>query len=182
VKMHARCRTTGIDWIRENDFAGRERCAISSTRRQLPADALGTGGPEASLVQAPEDLRGKRIATELVNYTKRYFSERNIPSRRVLMGRGLTIARRAHRQPLLRLRPMRTRRRRGCSSQRSSVCIVHQLRGDTFATQVFGRLYRARLPGDQQYPNASAGSWPSSRRDRTRSDPANRSRGSSRYQ
>src|SRR5207244_4990801 len=31
-----------------------------------------------STVQKPEDLRGARIATELVGYTKRWFAERNI--------------------------------------------------------------------------------------------------------
>src|SRR5207244_6808015 len=29
-------------------------------------------------VQKPEDLRGKRIATELVAYTRRWFAERNV--------------------------------------------------------------------------------------------------------
>jgi ATP phosphoribosyltransferase len=35
--------------------------------------------PEDSPVQRPEDLKGKRVATELVNFTRRYFAERNIP-------------------------------------------------------------------------------------------------------
>jgi ATP phosphoribosyltransferase len=34
--------------------------------------------PHDSPVRTPEDLRGKRIATELVEYTRRYFAERNI--------------------------------------------------------------------------------------------------------
>jgi ATP phosphoribosyltransferase len=34
--------------------------------------------PENSPVQRPEDLRGKKIATELVEYTRRYFAERSI--------------------------------------------------------------------------------------------------------
>jgi len=35
--------------------------------------------PEDSPFQKPEDLAGKTIATELVEYTKRYFAERKIP-------------------------------------------------------------------------------------------------------
>jgi ATP phosphoribosyltransferase len=35
--------------------------------------------PEDSPFQKPEDLAGKIIATELVEYTKRYFAEKNIP-------------------------------------------------------------------------------------------------------
>ena len=35
--------------------------------------------PEDSTYQRPEDLAGKTIATELVEYTKRYFAEKNIP-------------------------------------------------------------------------------------------------------
>jgi ATP phosphoribosyltransferase len=34
--------------------------------------------PQASPVQKPEDLRGARVATELVGYTKRWFAERKI--------------------------------------------------------------------------------------------------------
>jgi ATP phosphoribosyltransferase len=35
--------------------------------------------PEDSPFQKPEDLAGKTIATELVEYTKRYFAEKKIP-------------------------------------------------------------------------------------------------------
>jgi ATP phosphoribosyltransferase len=35
--------------------------------------------PRESPVKKIEDLRGKRISTEMVNFTKRYFAERNIP-------------------------------------------------------------------------------------------------------
>ena len=35
--------------------------------------------PEDSPFEKPEDLAGKTIATELVEYTKRYFAEKNIP-------------------------------------------------------------------------------------------------------
>jgi ATP phosphoribosyltransferase len=35
--------------------------------------------PRESPVKQLEDLKGKRISTEMVNFTKRYFAERNIP-------------------------------------------------------------------------------------------------------
>jgi ATP phosphoribosyltransferase len=35
--------------------------------------------PHESPIKTIEDLKGKRVATEMVNFTKRYFAERNIP-------------------------------------------------------------------------------------------------------
>ncbi len=35
--------------------------------------------PQDSPIKNIEDLKGKRISTEMVNFTKRYFAERNIP-------------------------------------------------------------------------------------------------------
>jgi ATP phosphoribosyltransferase len=35
--------------------------------------------PHDSAIKKLEDLKGKRVATEMVNFTKRYFAERNIP-------------------------------------------------------------------------------------------------------
>jgi ATP phosphoribosyltransferase len=69
---------TGHDWILENgaDVAVvrdlvYSKATIRPTRWVLVV-------PNGSPVQRPEDLRGKTVATELVNYTRRYFAERNI--------------------------------------------------------------------------------------------------------
>ena len=69
---------TGHDWILENgaDVAVvrdlvYSKATIRPTRWVLVV-------PEASPVKRPEDLQGKTVATELVNYTRRYFTERNI--------------------------------------------------------------------------------------------------------
>ncbi len=69
---------TGRDWILENgaDVAVirdlvYSKATIRPTRWVLVV-------PDASPVQKPEDLRGKTVATELVNYTRRFFSERSI--------------------------------------------------------------------------------------------------------
>ena len=69
---------TGHDWILENgaDVAVirdlvYSKATIRPTRWVLVV-------PNNSPVQRPEDLRGKTVATELVNYTRRYFAERSI--------------------------------------------------------------------------------------------------------
>ena len=69
---------TGHDWILENgaDVAVIRDLVYSKATLRPTRWVLVV--PEKSTVQKPEDLRGKRIATELVNYTRRYFSERSI--------------------------------------------------------------------------------------------------------
>jgi ATP phosphoribosyltransferase len=64
---------TGFDWIQENDsdvhYVSELVYSKVSTR---PARwVLAVAGD--SDVKKPEDLEGKRVATELVNFTKRYF-------------------------------------------------------------------------------------------------------------
>jgi ATP phosphoribosyltransferase len=70
---------TGIDWVVES---GREVTSVSSLvyakqSRQRVRWVLAV--PESSPYEKAEDLAGKTIATELVEVTKRYFSERNVP-------------------------------------------------------------------------------------------------------
>lgn len=69
---------TGKDWIMENnsdvevvdDFVY-SKASFQPTRWVLAV-------PHDSPIRRPEDLQGKRVATELVGYTQRYFAERNI--------------------------------------------------------------------------------------------------------
>ena len=69
---------TGKDWIMENnadvevvdDFVY-SKASFQPTRWVLAV-------PHDSPIRRPEDLQGKRVATELVGYTKRYFAERDI--------------------------------------------------------------------------------------------------------
>jgi ATP phosphoribosyltransferase len=69
----------GRDWIRENDSDVVEICEmIYSKVSRRPVRWVLVVGPE-SKVQKPEDLAGCTISTELVEFTKRYFAERNIP-------------------------------------------------------------------------------------------------------
>jgi ATP phosphoribosyltransferase len=69
---------TGRDWIMENDSkVVVVEDLIYSKETQQPARWVVIV-PENSPIKRLEDLEGKKIYTELVNYTKRYFSERNI--------------------------------------------------------------------------------------------------------
>ena len=69
---------TGRDWIEENEsdvyVVGD---LVYSKVSQNPAKWV-LAVPGDSDIKALEDLQGKKIATELVNFTKRYFKERNI--------------------------------------------------------------------------------------------------------
>ena len=70
---------TGRDWVLENqsDVAYITSLTYSKQSRQTVKWVLAV--PEDSPFQKPEDLAGKIIATELVEFTKRYFASKNIP-------------------------------------------------------------------------------------------------------
>jgi ATP phosphoribosyltransferase len=70
---------TGKDWILENDSQVETVCDLIYSKASFRPTRWVLVVPEDSPARAPEDLRGKRIATELVNYTKRYFASRQIP-------------------------------------------------------------------------------------------------------
>jgi ATP phosphoribosyltransferase len=70
---------TGNDWVLENqtDVEYVTSLTYSKVSRQKVKWVLCV--PEDSPFQTPEDLAGKVIATELVEFTKRYFASKNIP-------------------------------------------------------------------------------------------------------
>ncbi len=70
---------TGIDWIRENDSQVEVVCDLIYSKASFRPTRWVLVVPEDSAVRSPEDLKNKRIATELVNYTRRFFAERNVP-------------------------------------------------------------------------------------------------------
>jgi ATP phosphoribosyltransferase len=74
------CGLTGHDWVvengNENDVI--EVCELEYSRASRNPAKWVLAVPEESPVQKPEDLRGKIIATELVNTTRRYFADRKI--------------------------------------------------------------------------------------------------------
>jgi len=70
---------TGNDWVLENesDVARITSLTYSKVSRGTVKWVLAV--PEDSPFEKPEDLAGKIIATELVEFTKRYFASKNIP-------------------------------------------------------------------------------------------------------
>ncbi len=70
---------TGLDWVLENnsdvEMVSDLVYSKISTRKARWVLAV----PEVSDINTIEDCAGKSISTELVNFTKRYFEERNIP-------------------------------------------------------------------------------------------------------
>ncbi|MBI5556059.1 MAG: ATP phosphoribosyltransferase [Deltaproteobacteria bacterium] len=69
---------TGKDWILENesDVVVVEDLIYSKVSRKPTRWVIAVPGDSA--IKTIEDLRGKKIATELVGYTKRFFAARNI--------------------------------------------------------------------------------------------------------
>lgn len=69
---------TGIDWIMENesDIVVVRDLIYSKVSTQQARWVLVV--KENSPYKSIEDMQGKRISTELVNFTKKYFAERNI--------------------------------------------------------------------------------------------------------
>ena len=69
---------TGRDWIEENesDVVVVDDLIYSKTSQKPARWVLAV--PSDSTLKHLEDLQGKKIATELVNYARRYFKERDI--------------------------------------------------------------------------------------------------------
>ncbi len=69
---------TGKDWIEENesDVVLVDDLVYSKVSQNPARWVLAV--PAGSEIKRIEDLEGKKISTELVNFTKRYFQERNV--------------------------------------------------------------------------------------------------------
>ena len=72
---------TGKDWIEENesDVVTVDDLVYSKVSQKPARWVLAV--PSDSRINRLEDLQGKKIATELVNFTKRFFEKRNIDVR-----------------------------------------------------------------------------------------------------
>ena len=68
------CGLTGHDWILENESDVVDVCDLVYSKVSAQKSRWVLCVPEASSVKRPADLAGKRIATELVNTTRRYFA------------------------------------------------------------------------------------------------------------
>jgi ATP phosphoribosyltransferase len=70
---------TGKDWTVENGVKVAWVCDLEYSKSSRCACSWVLAVAEGSRFKKPEDLRGGRVATELVNVTKRYFRKRKIP-------------------------------------------------------------------------------------------------------
>src|SRR6266403_4346054 len=72
------CGITGYDWIQENGSKVHEvgEFQFSKVTRQPTRWVLAV--PEDSSIKSVKDLKGKRIATEVVNLTKRYLRKHKV--------------------------------------------------------------------------------------------------------
>src|SRR5580700_3795439 len=72
------CGITGYDWIQENDSKVHEvgEFQFSKATRQPARWVLAV--PEDSRVKTVKDLKGKRIATEVVNLTRKYLKKHGV--------------------------------------------------------------------------------------------------------
>ena len=72
---------TGNDWVLENESDVERVTSLTYSKQSRQRVKWVLAVPEDSPFQRPEDLAGKTIATELVEFTKRYFAAKNIPVR-----------------------------------------------------------------------------------------------------
>jgi ATP phosphoribosyltransferase len=70
---------TGKDWTIENNSDVQVVCEMVYSKTSFRPTRWVVAVPRDSAIKKLEDLKGKRISTEMVNFTKRYFAERNIP-------------------------------------------------------------------------------------------------------
>ena len=73
------CGLTGWDWVQENNADVVEVCDLVYSRASTLKSRWVLCVPESSPVKTAADLAGKRVATELVETTKRWFASKNIP-------------------------------------------------------------------------------------------------------
>ncbi len=69
---------TGLDWILENESDVEIVADLVYSKATAKPARWVLAVAENSNIKKAEDLAGKKIATELVNYTKKYFTERGI--------------------------------------------------------------------------------------------------------
>jgi ATP phosphoribosyltransferase len=70
---------TGLDWILENQSTVEIISDLVYSKLTTRKARWVLAVPENSRISTLEDCAGKRVSTELVNFTRRYFAERRIP-------------------------------------------------------------------------------------------------------
>lgn len=69
---------TGYDWILESGASVTPVCELIYAKSGFRPVRWVLAAPEGSKIRSVKDLKGKRIATELVNYTKKYLAAKKI--------------------------------------------------------------------------------------------------------
>ena len=69
---------TGRDWVLEQNAKVKEVCTLLYAKGGLRPVRWVVAVPNESPIRRIEDLQGKRVATELVQYTRRFLKERGI--------------------------------------------------------------------------------------------------------
>ncbi len=72
------CGLTGYDWIMEQAADVKEVAELNYAKEGLRPVKWVIAVPTDSKIKTLKDLNGKRVATELVGYTRRYFKSKNI--------------------------------------------------------------------------------------------------------
>jgi len=72
------CGITGDDWIKDNRSKCIEIETLGYSKSRISVVSWVLAVPEDSRIKRLEDLKGKRIATELVNVTKDFLKEKKI--------------------------------------------------------------------------------------------------------
>lgn len=68
----------GRDWVMENNSDVHEVCELKYSKATLNPIRWVIAVPNDSKITSSKDLDGKRVSTELVQYTKRYLSEQGV--------------------------------------------------------------------------------------------------------
>jgi len=69
---------TGKDWIMENESDVKVVCDLIYSKVSQRSARWVLAVPSNSSIKRLEDLEGKKVATEMVNFTKKYFAKRGI--------------------------------------------------------------------------------------------------------
>jgi len=69
---------SGLDWIVETDADVEQVCDLIYSKASTRAARWVVAVAQDSAIESPKDLQGKRIATEVVNVTKKYLAEKGV--------------------------------------------------------------------------------------------------------
>ncbi len=69
---------TGYDWICESGAKVKEVCELQYAKSGFRPVRWVLAVPNDSKIKSIKDLEGKRVATELLNYTKKYFAKNKV--------------------------------------------------------------------------------------------------------